>query len=87
MEPSRKITVNMIPDDGPLPYSYCVLEWSDSPCLWNGIDSNGPEQVMPGTENGSWFNTGICGWEKTPEEAFLSALKRFREKFEDKKLY
>ena len=77
--PDRKIVVNMTPDTDPdnldTPYSYCVLEWTKNHCL------DGEGKILPGTEHGCWFNTGICGWMPTPEMAFASAIKQFNERF------
>jgi len=86
-----KIEVHLVPDDDPenvdwndstirTPYFYCVLDWGNGPTWWNGLDSKGPKSIMPGTENGSWYNTGICGWCATPEAAFAEGLARFRAK-------
>jgi hypothetical protein len=64
------------PDNQDTPYFYCVLVWSDGPTLWHGENSEEPESIMPGTEKGSWYNSGISGWAVTPEEAFAEALTR-----------
>ena len=77
----RKIEINLCPDCDPdnqdTPYSYIVLEWSNHPCLWHGPNSDQTEEsIRPGTEDGCWFNTGVCGWAATPEEAFTKALNR-----------
>lgn len=87
-----KIEVFLTPDDDPenvdwndptirTPYFYCVLDWGDGPTKWHGPNSDQAEEsIMPGTENGSWYNTGICGWAVSPEAAFAEGLARFREK-------
>lgn len=83
--PERKIEIVLNPDTDPdnqdTPYSYVVLEWGDGPCLWNGPNSDQSQTIMPGTENGCWHNTGVCGWEATLEQAFAKALERSREKW------
>ncbi len=82
-EPKRKIEIRLNPDfdNQETPYSYVVLEWSNGPCMWHGPNSDQIEEIVkPGTENGCWFNTGVCGWEATPEVAFTKALERAKER-------
>jgi hypothetical protein len=73
--PERKIIVYMKPSDNPddahVPYQWVILEWSDHP-VWRG------EYVLPGTEHGSWFNTGLCNWAATPEAAFAAAYEAYK---------
>jgi hypothetical protein len=77
-----KIEVHLVsdtdPDNQDTPYFYCVLDWGDGPTWWNGWNSDEPKSIMPGTERGSWYNTGICGWAATPEQAFAEGLTRYR---------
>lgn len=68
-------------------YFYCLLAWSDNPSYHSVevLNESGEfieykDEVLPGTENGTWYNTGICGREDTPEEAFRVCMERFREK-------
>jgi hypothetical protein len=71
----RKIEISLTPDtrdgNGKTPYFYVILEWTDRPCYLEG-------KTVPGSENGCWFNTGICGWEDSPHRAFGKAMKRLR---------
>ena len=71
--PKIEVDLNPNPDDNETPYFYVILDWSDGP-TWEG------NHIIPGSERGGWFNAGISGWAKTPEEAFAEGLKRFREK-------
>jgi len=76
--PKRKIEVGLNadrdPDNQETPYSAIVLQWSWGPTyFFNPVSSR--EEILPGTENGSWFNTGIVCWGKTPEAVFNEALK------------
>lgn len=75
------LTTDTHPDNQETQYFYCLLDWGDGPTWWHGPNSDQEEKsIMPGTEQGSWFNTGICGWAATPEAAFADALARYREK-------
>ncbi len=78
----RKIEVHLEPDTDPdnqiTPYYAVVLEWGNGPC-W-ARDETGKEYIMPGTENGFWFNTGIVCWAETIEKAFSNALKIAKER-------
>ena len=79
-----KIEVFLVPSNEPedrdVPYHYVVLAWSDGSCWWNGLNGDQMERtIMPGTEHGCWYNTGIVGWEATPEAAFAEGLKAYRE--------
>jgi hypothetical protein len=67
-----KISIREIPANDPSArWFWCILRWRDGPTHYeNGI--------LPGTENGSWYNAR-CGYKGTPEEAFAAALKAYRE--------
>jgi len=69
----RKIEISLEPDTDPenqdTPYFYIILEWSDKPATQAGV-------IVPGTENGCWFNTGICGWAASPADAFVQLMIR-----------
>lgn len=72
----RKLEISLTPDTSngnETPYFYVVLEWSDKPCTLDG-------EIVPGSENGCWFNAGICGWTATPMSAFCEAFNRLRGK-------
>ena len=91
------IEVMLTPDDDPenvsweephvrTPYFYCVLLWGPGPTMWHGPKSDQVEEsIMPGTEHGSRYNSGICGWAVSPEAAFAEGLARYRAKLEEDK--
>lgn len=79
MPPDRKIEVLLLPQEGmkDTPFHAIVLEWSNNPVyLYNDTEQ---EDIVPGTEHGSWYNPGIANvWAKTPEEAFAEAMKQYK---------
>jgi len=72
-----QIEVSLVPNKCCGQYHYVVTAWTDQPCYQNGRD--GTSIIMPGTENGCWYNTGINGYETSPEAAFAKGLKRYTE--------
>lgn len=76
--PKRKIEVSLRadrdPDNQDTPYSAIVFQWSWGPTyIYNSNTEQ--QEIMPGTENGGWHNTGVVCWGKTPEDAFTQALE------------
>lgn len=75
--PDRKIDVGLRadrdPDNQDTPYSAIVLQWGWGPTYAYNPKTE-KQEILPGTENGGWFNTGVVCWGKTPEDAFAQAL-------------
>lgn len=72
----RKISVFLNPDTHPdnqaTPYLAIVLEWGDGHTLFFNEQTQ-KQEILPGSEKGGWFNTGIVCWGETAHEAFTDA--------------
>lgn len=79
----KKIVVHLGADDSEdAAWAYCavILEWGDGP-TWYYNEATGKQEILPGTENGGWHNTGVVCRGPSYEDVFAQALKTAKDRW------